>query len=143
MSSRSSSHASFLRKKTDNLLPFSFPHEKSSFRFRSCFAHGLYRRVLLWTIVSLVLVSVILYSTHDVNVYDAAVHRWNGPEETLPVGGNDTPESIKQVEKKKEEKDPDEEAKKRFEEDVKKMPWLKFNQYVSLHLTTLHIETQF
>lgn len=115
-----------LFKKGESILPFSSSYEKSSFRIRSCFSHGLYRRVLIWSIVSLLLLTVILYSTHDVNVYDAAIQRWGThmhdpyhEAETKPEGGD---------ENRIAEQDPNEEAKKRFEEDVKKMPWLRFKQ---------------
>lgn len=120
-------------KQSESLLPFSTSYEKSSFRIRSCFSHGLYRRVLLWSVISLVLITVILYSTHDVNVYDAAVHRWGThmhdpyhEAETKPEGGDET---------RIAENNPDDEARRRFEEDVKKMPWLRFKQYVPSQAT--------
>lgn len=113
-------------KKAESMLPLAY--EKSSFRIRSCFSHGLYRRLLIWSAISLVLVTIILYSTHDVSVYDAAVHRWGThmhdpyhEAETKPDGGDEA---------RIAEQNPNDEAKRRFEEDCKKMPWLRFKQYV-------------
>jgi len=61
-------------------------------------------------------------------VYDAAVHRWGKPNQVVPAGGGGDPgsETGTQVELKQEVISADDEAKRRFEEDVKKMPWLVF-----------------
>lgn len=59
-----------MNKKDEPLLPFSNGFEKSPVRLLSLLSHCLYRRVLIWTVTSLLLVSIVLYSAHDVNVYN-------------------------------------------------------------------------
>lgn len=70
-SSRSSSRASDSRN-SEPLLPYS---EKPVIKVRSLLGHCLYRRVFIWTVVSLVLAAIVLFRHNDVPVSDVvSVH---------------------------------------------------------------------
>ncbi|KAI9172386.1 hypothetical protein HJFPF1_01888 [Paramyrothecium foliicola] len=71
MSSRSSSAAS-LNRRQDPLLPYSNIPEKAQFRARSILGHSLYRRVLIWSCVSLLFVGFALFHRRDRAAYDVA-----------------------------------------------------------------------
>ncbi|UKZ77956.1 hypothetical protein TrVFT333_005690 [Trichoderma virens FT-333] len=63
-SSRSSSDASTNRN--DPLLPYAESLlEKKSARGQSVIGRGLYRRILIWTVVSMIIVSIALFKTGD------------------------------------------------------------------------------
>ena len=71
-SSRSSSSSSADRKK-DLLLPYSESvSEKTVPKFRNPLGHCLYRRVLIWTTVSLAIAGFVLFGKHDISVSDVA-----------------------------------------------------------------------
>lgn len=100
MSSRSSSHAS--NRNDEPLLPFGasglgFDKPSLQMRIRSVLSRNLVRRVLLWVVASLVLVSIILYSKTPVSLYDVATTHHQGqsesPGEGHPVGDQVEPES--------------------------------------------------
>lgn len=204
MSSRSSSHAS--NRNDESLLPFGaagpgFDKPSLQLRVRSVLSRNLVRRVLLWVVASLVLVSFILYSKTPVSLYDVATTHHQGqsesPGEGHPVGDHGESESVgdakvespsdgvkpdetetteapEEPEQSQEPQEPqpdqandeghddtseltegglvegpgdeeedhqnnddgdslrpeDQSAKKQYQEDLKRNPWLKFNQFV-------------
>lgn len=78
-SSRSSSHASTNRN-NDPLLPYAENvSEMKPIRGPSIFGRFLYRRILLWTVVSLVLVSFALFKASDGVVTEAGSSRYVQP----------------------------------------------------------------
>lgn len=162
MSSRSSSHASSNRN-DEPLLPFGHESIKHGFgygfekkpslkyRVRSIFSRGLVKRLMIWTVVSLVLASIALYSTKRVSHYDVATHHTypghsestgygkkkphkakgkdggalgdssQNPGVVVPVEDDDTDNKVSLTAEELE-------AKKQYQDDVKRMPWLKFKQ---------------
>ncbi|CAG9949639.1 unnamed protein product [Clonostachys rosea f. rosea IK726] len=87
MSSRSSSNSSSLG--SDSFLPIHSSFEKPVIRLRTVVTHGVYRRVLIWAVTSVLLVTVFLYSTRD-----GSLHRISNDASTpsaLSHGSVDVP----------------------------------------------------
>lgn len=87
MSSRSSSNSSSLG--SDSFLPIHGSFEKPVIRLRTVVTHGVYRRVLIWAVTSVLLVTVFLYSTRD-----GSLHRISNDTSTpsaLSHGSADVP----------------------------------------------------
>ncbi|KAM6487898.1 hypothetical protein HDV62DRAFT_4455 [Trichoderma sp. SZMC 28011] len=83
-SSRSSSDASTNRN--DPLLPYAESLlEKKAARGQSVFGRGLYRRILIWTVISMIIVSFALFKTGDGIVADAG-SRFTQPSTTPSTG---------------------------------------------------------
>lgn len=159
LSSRSSSYAPEHRSRGP-LLPCMEKHcDKRPVHIRSFFGHCLYRRVLIWTVVSLVLVSVILFRGSDVSVPDvvnfgkaklyptqlsrpdAGAAKGNAADgnaaahDIVEVGAHDDqkPTGTQADAKEPQEGgdgDDDQGIKDQFREQLKTMPWLIFKQYV-------------
>ncbi len=81
-SSRSSSSSSTDRKK-ESLLPYSESvSEKTVSKLRNPLGHCLYRRVLIWTAISLIVVGFVLFGKREISVPDVAStlgHRPSSP----------------------------------------------------------------
>ncbi|KAK5987449.1 hypothetical protein PT974_11576 [Cladobotryum mycophilum] len=160
LSSRSSSHSSSTRNH-EPLLPYSENvTDKPFIRARSLLGSCLYRRVLIWTVLSLAVVSVFLFKAGDASA-DVVSTRLSATK-PAPTLGTPTPQTTnngnteeedggtvlvivspesqknKGKETKENEKtastgiedelsaEADEEQRKKTEEDLKKMPWLRF-----------------
>lgn len=136
LSSRSSSNAS-TRQKFDPILPFSRMSEKSKSKFPNPFTHCLYRRVLIWTLVSLALVSFLFLGRHDLGVTDVVSGHLqqtdSSPDEPQHQGTNSRPKNEKAPDaivvvvndpkkskgsKKVEDNDHDDDSSDVFEEDT-------------------------
>jgi hypothetical protein len=150
MSSRSSSRASDTRNDVP-LLPLQSTSEKvPPFKFRSYFSRFIYRRVFVWAVASLIAASIVLYSTRDSSVIGATTNHL-GHDKPVPSAEHDQPEETSGgalesdappapedivVVPEAETNDAAEEAltsedraaKKKYEEDLKNMPWMRFKQ---------------
>lgn len=150
MSSRSSSRSS-RRRASDALLPTSNNTERPIVRFASLINHGLYRRLILWSVISLVVISIILYGTGEGSIHRLSIHI-HKPDQ--PAGVPKSPErrptqsttqhdngikekpdietladveiEPKDAKTKEVHSKETKETKERWKEDVKNMPWLEY-----------------
>ncbi|KAG9251990.1 uncharacterized protein F5Z01DRAFT_243753 [Emericellopsis atlantica] len=148
ISSRSSSHAS-MNRNDDPLLPFGtsgtkFDKPSMKMRVRSVLSRNIVRRVLIWAVASILLVSIVLYSKKPVSLYDVATHHQgdakspgDGDKSAAAGVGNTNSNSLNVVVSEDDadsdlgdDGEPlspeDKEAKKQYQDDLKKMPWLRF-----------------
>lgn len=111
--------------------------EKSKSKFPNPFTHCLYRRVLIWTLVSLALVSFLFLGRHDLGVTDVVSGHLqqtdSSPDEPQHQGTNSRPKNEKAPDaivvvvndpkkskgsKKVEDNDHDDDSSDVFEEDT-------------------------
>lgn len=157
MSSRSTSHAS-VNRNDEPLLPFGSGYDKPSFsrfRPRDLLSRNVIKRVLMLAVAGIVLLSIAFYSKKPVSVYDVATHHLGQSESpgdgdaSEATGGtaeaNDKGDDVSKPDNAivvvvpGDDEDTDQgdegstspediEAKNQYQDDLKKMPWLRFKQ---------------
>ncbi|KAL6866041.1 hypothetical protein ACO1O0_002141 [Amphichorda felina] len=155
MSSRSTSHAS-VNRNDEPLLPFGSGYDKPSFsrfRPRDLLSRNVIKRVLMLAVAGIVLLSIAFYSKKPVSVYDVATHHLGQSESpgdgdaSEATGGtaeaNDKGDDVSKPDNAivvvvpGDDEDTDQgdegstspediEAKNQYQDDLKKMPWLRF-----------------
>lgn len=153
MAARNSNSRVPIGRKIDPLLPYSIMSEKTKkprLRMRSLLGHCHYRRVLTWLLAAGFLVTLIFVksrnSGYNVGGYlskgsrtqapiaTATVVNSNGETVVMLTGDMDGDGKLETV--PEDEYVTDDEKKERLEQ-LQKMPWLKFPQFVAPKILTL------